>query len=155
MKYYLVKCKFGHVGRNKYLPIVIPVIANSVKEASKYARHTGGVKKDHKDWCLEEPKEVDIIEYRQAKVTFDSDIYFEKHSRSRLYLFKNRLVKEKNYHRLNGIKTNKKTYVKKRNKSIIEYKCKRQEEIVKSKVNEQIMALENYFMQPEILMGRE
>lgn len=44
MKYYLVKCKFVHVGRNKYLPLSIPIAAISVKEASKKAKYFKGVK---------------------------------------------------------------------------------------------------------------
>ena len=33
MKFYLIECKHGHVGRDKYLPLVMPVHADSVEQA--------------------------------------------------------------------------------------------------------------------------
>jgi len=153
MKYYLVKCKFGHVGRTNYLPLVIPVVAQSIKEASEKAKNKGGVKRDHKDWCLERPTEVTREVYRQAKYKFKNDIYFESHSRQRLEIFKVRLVKEKNYTRINGIKTNKKRYIQKRNKNIINFKRKKQEVIIKSKIKEQFNDFMNYTNNHEIIVG--
>ncbi|WP_264229685.1 hypothetical protein [Acholeplasma laidlawii] len=137
MKYYLVKCKFGHVGRNKYLPISIPIIASSLKEASKRANAVGGVKKDHKDWCIEGPIEVSEDVFIRAIFDFKGDIYFEKKSRQRLELFEGRLVDEPNYYRLNGIKTNKKNYHKARNKDIVKFKINRNNAIIKA-INEEI-----------------
>ncbi|MGD9909443.1 MAG: hypothetical protein AB7U79_02420 [Candidatus Izemoplasmatales bacterium] len=128
MNYFLVKCKFGHVGRNKYLPLLIPVIAENAKEASSQAKKIGGVKKDHKDWCLEYPKQVEFNEYQKAYIDFRNDIYFEKKSRSRIELFTGRLVDEPNYSNINGIKTNKPIIYHKRNRDVIEYKKKREQE---------------------------
>jgi hypothetical protein len=49
MKFYLIECKHGHVGRDKYLPLVIPIYAQNIDEAISIARIKPGVKKDHKD----------------------------------------------------------------------------------------------------------
>lgn len=144
MKNFLVKCKFGHVGRNKYLPLIVPVKAETTKQASEIAKKVRGVKKDHKDWCLEEPREVDSTIYEAAKEIFYNDIYFEKRSRSRLYLFEGRLVDEVNYTRINGIKTNKKIYSKKRIKSNIQYKYKKERTFVESLLNEQLNSKVGY-----------
>lgn len=141
MKNFLVKCKFGHVGRNKYLPLIVPVKAESAKEASELAKRVNGIKKDHKDWCLEEPIEVDDEKYEIAKNVFYSDVYFEKKSRSRTYLFKGRLMDEANYSRINGVKTNKKVYTKKRTKENIEYKCKKERIFAESFLSEQLNSL--------------
>ena len=132
MKHYLVKCKFGHVGRHQYLPIAIPIVASSVKEASKRAKRVGGVKKDHKDWCIEGPTEVTVDVFIRAMVDFENDIYFESKSRSRLELFEDRLIAEPNYFRLNGIKTNKKNYHKPRNKDVVKFKINKTKTIIKS-----------------------
>jgi hypothetical protein len=132
MNYYLVKCKFGHVGRNKYLPLYVPVMAESMKKAVELARNVGGVKRDHKDWCLEVPKQLTKEEYNVYSLEFKSDVYFKKHSRSRLWLFEDRLVDEPNYTRVNGIKTNKKNHSKSRDKEVIAYKHKRENELKQS-----------------------
>jgi hypothetical protein len=125
MKYYVVLCKFGHVGRNKYLPLNIPVIAVSKKEASLKAKSFRGIKKNHKDWCLEEPKEVTFEFYQKERIIFKNDIYFQKKTRSRLSLFSDRLVDEKSYIRINDIKTNTKTYIKTKDVHLIEFKLKK------------------------------
>lgn len=125
MKYYLVLCKFGHVGRNKYLPLNIPVVAVSKKEASLKAKSFRGVKKNHKDWFLEEPKEVTFEIYQKDRIIFKNDIYFQKKTRSRLSLFSDRLVDEKSYTRINDIKTNTKTYIKTKDIHLIEFKLKK------------------------------
>lgn len=122
MYYYLVKCKFGHVGRNKYLPLEIPISATSMKEASLIARKVRGVKKNHKDWCLDLPKLVSYQDYLNALDAYRKDIYFEKHTRSRIELFEERLENEPNYSIYKDKKTNKKTYLKYRDKDTIQYK---------------------------------
>lgn len=126
MYYYLVKCKFGHVGRNKYLPLEIPILANSMKEASLIAKKARGVKKNHKDWCLELPKVVSYEEYKNALERYRKDIYFEKHTRSRIELFEERLENEPNYSNHRDKKTNKKNHLKHRDKNTIQYKRNKQ-----------------------------
>lgn len=120
-RYYLVTCKFGHVGRDKYLPLVVPVFARSAKEASDFARNVGGVKKHHKDWCLAEPREVDETEFNEAVTLFENDIYWDKQTRSNTKLFKDRLVEEPNYTRHRGIKTNTVTFKKPTSRQIKNY----------------------------------
>lgn len=144
MSYYLVKCKFGHVGRDKYLPLVIALVAESMKEASLKARNMGGVKRDHKDWCLERPYEVDYDHYETARRAYKNDIYFKIHCRSRLFLLKGRLVAEPNYIRMNGIKKNTVTYRKYRDKSIIGFKRKKEKVVIESLSKYQITEISNY-----------
>jgi len=137
MNYYSVKCKFGHVGRDKYLPLLVPVFAVNKKNASHKARQKRGIKKDHKDWCLEEPIEISFEEFQKVSSDFHSDIYFEKHSRQRLYLFKDRLKDEPHYLRMNDIKTNKKMYQKNRDVENIKFKIKKTNTYIKSLIQDQ------------------
>lgn len=123
MKYYLVKCKFGHVGRDKYLPLNIPVIANSLKEASRKAKTFRGVKKDHKDWCLEGPIEISYEEFIYENMIFYNDNYFENKIRSRV----------------NDLKTNTKKYRKARDIETIKFKLKKRNIITKSFKEEQLV----------------
>lgn len=132
MKYYFVKCKFGHVGRDKYLPLIVPVIAENPKQASIIAKNIGGVKRDHKDWCLESPSEVSYEEYLVAKQRYLSDIYWNKRTRQNLNLFQHRLVDEPNYHRHNGIKTNKLEIITKKDESVNIFKQKKNKVIINS-----------------------
>jgi hypothetical protein len=132
MNYYLVECKFGHVGRNKYIPLNIPVSAYSIKEASKKAKSFRGVKTDHKDWCLKEPKEISFEIYEKKLYEFKNDIYFEKKTRSRLILFKDRLMDEPNYSRLNGLKTNRKKYKKTRDIKVVNFKLRKTKILIDS-----------------------
>ncbi len=106
MKHYLVRCKHGHVGRNKYLPLIIPVMAHNSREAALKARLRKGVKRNHKDWCLEIPKEVSKADYDCALQIYWSDPYWENKTRRNLSEFSDRLVDEPNYSSKNGLKTN-------------------------------------------------
>jgi hypothetical protein len=114
LNYYLVLCKHGHVGRNKYLPIAIPVKANSLKEAAQLAKTRGGVKRHHIDWCLDKPKLINENEYQTALYYYNNDLYWNKITRSKLHLFEDRLVEEVNYSRINKRKSNKKIFIKKK-----------------------------------------
>jgi hypothetical protein len=130
MKFYLIECKHGHVGRDKYLPLVIPVHADSVDQAIGIAKLKPGVKKDHKDWCLKKPLEVDAATYEKAKEAYFGHRYFKKRTRQNLDLFKGELVKEPNYTIRDKIKTNTKTYFKK--KDLSKFKAKRIKELNQS-----------------------
>lgn len=131
MAYFLVKCKFGHVGRNMFLPMYVPVEASDSKEASRIAWLHPGVKKQHKDWCLEVPEEIDYHRYVDELTKYRQDIYWQKKTRSRLNLFKERLVKEMNYTRIRDVKTNKKL-VNKAKAQPGGYKLKRYKEYIGS-----------------------
>ncbi len=130
MKFYLIECKHGHVGRDKYLPLVIPVQAENVEKAIEIAKLKPGVKKDHKDWCLKKPIVVDAATYEKAKETYYGHRYFKKRTRQNLDLFKGELVKEPNYTIRDKVKTNTKTYFKK--KDLSKYKAKKIKELNQS-----------------------
>ncbi len=105
-KYYIVKAKFGHVGRDKYLPLDIPVRAINKKDASAKAKRMGGVKRDHPDWCLKGPTEVSKEEFIACQTKLSADPYWNKKTRQNINLFKDRLVDEPNYTNHRGLKTN-------------------------------------------------
>lgn len=130
IKFYLIQCKHGHVGRDKYLPLVIPIHAQNVDEAISIARMKPGVKIDHKDWCLKKPREVDAGTYERANEDYFNHRYFKRKTRQNLELFKEELVKEPNYTIRNKVKTNTKTYYKKQDPS--KFKAKRIKEMNQS-----------------------
>lgn len=144
MKYYLVKCKFGHVGRHKFLPLDVPVKAKSLKDAANNVKNCRGIKRNHKDWCLEVPKEVTYENYIEAIYIFKNDIYFEKKTRSRIKLFNDRVLDEPNYIRKNGIKGNCHLNLKTRDKEVIKYKNKKIDIIAQTAINEQLDFIYNY-----------
>ena len=94
MKYFLITAKHGHVGRNMYLPIVIPVSAETLEEAVKVARKKGGVKHHHLDWCLSIPQEITHEQFVKELERYRADPYFNKKTRQNLALFQDRLVPE-------------------------------------------------------------
>lgn len=111
-KHYVVTCKFGHVGRDKYLPLDIPVKAFSKKEASAKAKKMGGVKRDHPDWCLKGPTEITRETYEMLREQLVKDPYWNKKTRQNVDLFRDRLVNEPNYTNIRGVKTNTVTFKK-------------------------------------------
>ena len=62
MKYYIVTTKCGHVGKNNYILIDFPVIAEDGKEAAKIAREIPRVKHHHKD-AIRKVEEVSYERY--------------------------------------------------------------------------------------------
>lgn len=130
MKYYKVKCKFGHVGRNMYLPLLVPVIASNIKEASILARQCGGVKRDHADWCLEKPVEINEIEFNELLVEFRNDQYWEGKTKKNIKDFKHRLIEEPNFSNHRGMKTNKKKFFNKVDIDIKLFKLKKMQVII-------------------------
>ncbi|MGI6735011.1 MAG: hypothetical protein ACOX3C_02345 [Bacilli bacterium] len=111
-KYFVVTCKFGHVGRDKYLPLDLPIRAINKKEASAKAKKTGGVKRDHPDWCLKGPREITKEEYLRLREKLIKDPYWNKRTRQNTALFADRLIDEPNYTNIRGIKTNTVTFKK-------------------------------------------
>lgn len=108
MKYYLFKVKMGHVGTNYYLPMSIAITGKDIKHAVSNARNHPGVKRDHKDWCLEIPKEITKEEHNLIRTAVWLDPYWNKETRKNVKDFRTRLVQE--------VKD-----VKKRNKEIKKY----------------------------------
>lgn len=141
LKYFLITCKHGHVGRDKYIPISIPIKAMSVEAALRIARLKGGVKRDHPDWCLGKPIEIDEATFIEEKHRYQNDPYFKNKTRQNLHLFEERLVKEKNYTYKNKVKTNTKTFVKEKNK---EFK------ILKARTLKKLSKIKDSFDEDEI-----
>ena len=79
MKYYLVICKCGHVGRTKYVEKAFPLKASSKKEAAKIARRKGRVKHDDK-YAIRSVAEISKEEYLKQLKIHHSDQFFKVHS---------------------------------------------------------------------------
>ncbi len=129
IKYYKVLVKMGHVGKDKYLPMELVFAAANEKKAAELARRHGGVKRDHVDWCLKIPEEINYEEFLEKLEIINSDPYWDGRSRQNIKKFKHRLVKEKHYSRKNKRKINKKTYEKVTPKEVKKYKRDKQEPI--------------------------
>ncbi len=87
-KYYIVTCKGGHVGRHYYLPIELPIIASSAKEAADIAKGMPRVKKNRDDVILN-VNEVSYLEYQNQCNINLNDPYFKCHNiqEQRLYCY--------------------------------------------------------------------
>ena len=79
-KYYKVRAKCGHVGRNFYILKWIYVKAESGSEAAKKVRYTSRVKHDKKD-AIKEVVEISFDEYKIGKKIQSEDMYFRVHNR--------------------------------------------------------------------------
>lgn len=78
--YYAVVCKFGHVGKSKYVEKAIAIKAESGVEAAKKGRTTPRVKHDHKDAIIDvinitETEYYDLLEQNRT------DTYFQAKSK--------------------------------------------------------------------------
>jgi hypothetical protein len=122
----------GHVGRSKYLPMTLPIKAQDMDEAIKRAKNHGGVKRDHKDWCLESPIETTFEEYEVEQSKTYSDEYWNNKTRTRLQLFEERLEDEPNYHQWKDIKSNRNEFIKLRDESVKIFKLKKMKAIMES-----------------------
>ena len=100
MAYYLVLCKAGHLGRNKYMPIWYPVEAEDGKEAAKIARKIPRVKHDHKDAILACVK-TNYEEYCKQAEENKHDPYLcckSRHEQNQIMpLIKDRILAEPHY----------------------------------------------------------
>lgn len=76
MKYYIVKTKCGHVGKNKYIVIDFPVVAENGKEAAKKARNYPRVKHHQKDAIIN-VLEVSYEDYLNCIENNNSDEYLK------------------------------------------------------------------------------
>ena len=81
MKYYEVKAKCGHVGRNKYILKDFYVCAENGKEAALKVRHSPRVKHNHKD-AIRNVTEISYSEYISGLDRCSNDAYFLVHSSS-------------------------------------------------------------------------
>ena len=74
--YFAVICKCGHVGRNNYILITFPVIANNKKDAARIARSIPRCKHHHKD-CIREVTEISYKDFLKIEYENDNDPYLK------------------------------------------------------------------------------
>lgn len=79
MKYYRVKAKCGHVGRNHYILKDFYVKANNGKEAARQVRYTPRVKHHQKD-AIQEVNEISLEEFVLGRKAMEEDMYFKVHN---------------------------------------------------------------------------
>ncbi|MCL2793493.1 MAG: hypothetical protein FWD87_10450 [Spirochaetaceae bacterium] len=76
-KYFIVKTKCGHVGKNMYVPVEFAIYAKNGKEAAFIARQKPGVKRNHPDAILS-VEEISREEYCKSRQLFINDLYWRK-----------------------------------------------------------------------------
>lgn len=79
MKYFKVKAKCGHVGKNHYILKSLYIKAENAKEAAKIARTTPRVKHHHRD-AIREVKKISLEEYSLGIRANAIDPYFNVHN---------------------------------------------------------------------------
>lgn len=96
MNKYEVKCKCGHVGRNKYIVISFPVLAENGKDAARKARNFPRVKHHNKEAIIS-VKKITEEEYEQLQNKNAKDGYLKcKNIQDQRKLdISNRVIKEK------------------------------------------------------------
>ena len=78
--------KGGHVGKDYFMPMYIPVRALSKKEASDKVRWLPRVKKDHKDVVLNLYKVSKEVFYKQVEIN-RNDPYYKAQSKQEQNMF--------------------------------------------------------------------
>ena len=74
MNYYLVTAKCGHVGKNHYIEITFPVMAETGRDAARIARQFPRVKHHHWD-AIKDCQRVSKRLYDMQKKINDNDPY--------------------------------------------------------------------------------
>ena len=102
-RFFIVKTKCGHVGRNFYIPISFPIKARSKTEAASIARQIPRVKHDHKDAIIS-VEEVDQITYENQQESNDNDPYLTVHTKCEqdkiMPLISYRLIEDPHYNKV-------------------------------------------------------
>ena len=75
-RYFAVKTKCGHVGKNKCIYIWFPIKAEDEKEAAAKARKYPRAKHDHQD-AIREVSEISFDEYVQLRIKNANDPYLQ------------------------------------------------------------------------------
>ncbi|MCR5607135.1 MAG: hypothetical protein K6F69_10030 [Treponema sp.] len=75
VSFYVVKCIFGHVGRNKATVKELPIKARNAKEAAEIARYTPRVKHDFK-YAILNVRKVSFEEFKEVQRRNNLDPYF-------------------------------------------------------------------------------
>ena len=78
MKYYKVIAKCGHVGKNKYIEITFPVVAENAKKAAKKIMNHSKVKKQLKN-AISSVEEISYDLYLNLKSYYLNDDYVGSH----------------------------------------------------------------------------
>ena len=76
MKHFAVTAQFGHVGRGKYLPKTVAILAESGEEAAEKVRWMPRVK-HHRKYAIIDVKRITEEEYRELKKANREDPYFK------------------------------------------------------------------------------
>jgi hypothetical protein len=84
--HYMAVLKGGHVGKDYFMPMYIPVRAHSKKEASDKVRWLPRVKKDHKDVVLNLYKVSKEVFYKQVEIN-RNDPYYKAQSKQEQNMF--------------------------------------------------------------------
>lgn len=71
-RYFAVKTKCGHVGKNKCIYIWFAVVAENGEEAAAKARNIPRVKRNHKD-AIKEVMEITLYDYEYLRFVNDCD----------------------------------------------------------------------------------
>lgn len=74
---WIVTCKGGHVGKNKFYRIFFPIKANTQKDAATKAIWTGRVKHHHPDVILDMPRRVSKEEFEKQVIENGQNPYFK------------------------------------------------------------------------------
>lgn len=133
MKNYLVEVKVGHVGKSNFIRMILPIKAENPIKAIQLAKNHGGVKRNHKDWCLSQPIEVSNEEFQVQKSKTYNDPYWLGRTTQQLGIFVSRLEKEKNFSNFREKRTNTKRFFKEKNESNSWYQIKKTKEILQAK----------------------
>lgn len=133
-KFFKVTCKCGHVGRNHFVRISFPIIAQNAKDAAGIARYIARVKHDHKDAILD-CVEISKEEYAEILEANGNDPYLRcsnPQEQEAIEGFSSRIEDEPSF-----LKSKKKKESK-RNRNV-SYKIKKQKEAndcLKAELNE-------------------
>lgn len=114
MKYYEVKAKCGHVGRNNYIVKEFYTRAENGREAASKIRRAPRVKHDHKDAIIS-VEEISCSEFYEGIKKNENDNFFKIHSSSEqrlLCTFQEGEIIRENLD--DNIKTKKKKHIKQR-----------------------------------------
>ncbi len=80
MKHYAVTAQFGHVGRGKFLPKTIAILAENGEEAAEKVRWMPRAKHHRKD-AIVDVKKISEEEYQKLKEENRNDPYFKVSSK--------------------------------------------------------------------------
>ena len=93
MKYYEIKAKCGHVGKNNYYVGTLYLYGENGRDAAAYARQQPRVKHDHKDAIIS-VKEISHEAYLRGKAQTRKSVYWTSTSIQQQRMFCPELVNQ-------------------------------------------------------------